>query len=915
MRYSRLSLWVAAAAAGVSAVAVVLPAQAASVTLTYDDIAKKLTVSPALVVLDQGAPTDALVEGLKNPSKLKVNGVAIAPKACAGSARPAGNPPPICFDLPPLGASVPYAFVVEPAATNALPVSAQLPVILRHTARVTLPPVAHDLLSVPADLGKLLYQAARSVRPGASGALDEDVLARSLASYCKDNALPPPPGPSNNCATASVSLRPDGGMIYNQKGEVGSFCLQPSTDWGERPIVRYRDATQPATAAQCVNAVPGVTYRGVNGTKERPIGRIEVWAERSEDDLKAAREDSSKKAKEMLAKYVRAALVRMWRPHPAVYTELKAAAAAVGGAMPTRKGIERFDAARKAVGDAIDEYFKHAAQWKPGEVDNAVWDAEVKAAADLVRKNLPDPPWAVGLQGPSYDAYVKATPQRILGAVEAEEPKITDASKAVRALAIANQPAKKTVIPWPVFSGDYPISAEVKVLPLEGGTGSSTDSEPYYEDTTVLLFAFGVDAAGTAAIIQTDEKVTREASDVAKALAGMLQFAVAGGVKAFLPAGTVAGAAPTPFIAVCQSVRTGAACPILEAGVCPSVASHKAEWEVVCRTTQTERVDSSLRVLAAVQTIRRDLASHSPAPINNDIEILFQKHAIPEFFDGSLDNATGSPSSKKTSVTRLAILQGGVAYQLQVCSDAKDCDGKTDAAKTSTRRKIKVYKHPSYFSVALELGISAPLLQTSGKAALPIGGYRYEKVESATSPQQLYQLRAFDRASDHITISTLFVVYPFAHSEAEGTERLGLGLGPTLWRAGAAEFGRQWNLRFLWGPPKVAGLLLGVGVGLEWVNVPAHVPINSYVSVPSGGSPPDFRADNRPQLLFTGGLSLDLSIVTTVTDDLISKIRGGGSGSSSGGSASGGSTNAASGSKDATGGSSASASSGKGGTS
>lgn len=123
-----------------------------------------------------------------------------------------------------------------------------------------------------------------------------------------------------------------------------------------------------------------------------------------------------------------------------------------------------------------------------------------------------------------------------------------------------------------MFVGDYPISTEIKVLPLEGGKGTDTDSEQYYEDTKVLLFAFGVDSGGTAAIIQTDEKVA-QGSDVANMLAGILQFGVSNAGPVKLPLGRreppirSKRSAPT-------SPRTRGARRRKLASVCPSIATR-----------------------------------------------------------------------------------------------------------------------------------------------------------------------------------------------------------------------------------------------------------------------------------------------------------------------------------------------------
>lgn len=891
-----------------------------AVTITYDEAAKRLTIEPPIVVLESGSPRYGVVDGIADSKQLFLNGKPVSTTSCDGGGAPAKKGT-FCFALPvattavqltvrPAAAKPGTLAAAKPGAPPPTDVTSKLIVIKKPTDAPIPPGIVLELGKASSEPMKLGAQVSAALAAPTTPAVDPLALEPSLKSYC-GHPIAVPGGKPDNCAGAAVRVKPDGSMAYDDRGELGSFCLVPDPAWGERRIARFRDLTQSVSAASCLDAEPGTTYSGVLGTKERPVGRLEIWADRAADDaeLKKQRDAVAKDTKDALAKYLHVFAVQTWARGvllPDLYTSLEEAGEQLLQKDLKQADIDRFTAVRKAMSDAVDAYFGRFETWRPAEIPDASWKAELKAGIETIQRALPDTPWTAGLRGDAYRDHLRGTSDRLEAAIAAERPKIADAAKLVRAAAVANQPAKQALLPWAVFSGDYPISSDVKVLPLEGGKGTDTDSKRYYEDTHVLLFAYGVDAAGTAAVLQTDEKVSQEPSDVAKVLSGILRFAVEGGAKVISPAGALA---PQPGLEqVCNDVEQGNKC---NSPVCASVTTRPGDWKLACRAYRAYRAedacraapksscalesaccrqllsdDSPVGVLVAVQNIRHDLASVQPGPaavadlgaIKGDLDKLLGEKVLYEVFSGKLESVESAPSAKKTSVARLATLQGGIAYQLQICNDAKDCNDKTDAAKITTRRKIKVYKHASGFSVALELGLSAPLSK-KGETALPVGGYRYEAVESATNPQQLYQLRAFDRASDHITISTLFVVYPcaLARTENEWLERLGLGFGPTLWRAGAGEFGKQWNLRVLWGPPKATGLLLGAGLGLQWINVPAHVPVNSYVSVPAGGDPPDFRTDNRPQLLFTGGLSLDLGIVTTVTDEIIGKIKGSGS--------------------------------------
>jgi len=855
-----------------------------ALTVTHDAKAGTLRVDPPAVPLDASSDYYGVAAGVPDVRRLRVDGAPAVEAACAGGEKGDASHPVRCFAItrPTSARSVSLALVDARG----------LPVLSAHKAPLTAsfafvlpaPPIpAQRLLPLPGiavELGRATF-APDALGKEVSDALaragqpvDPLVAAASLKSYC-DPAIRPLASADDDCNGAAVKIRPDGGISYDREGAPGSFCLVRDEAWGARQIVRARDATQGPRAGTCVEAKQGTTYRGPAGTREHPVGRLEIWAERAPEDLGAQRDEAVKKARELLARYVRANVLRQWALQPAsLYRPLEEAGRQLLDPGAGRAEIDRFMAARKALSDAIDFLFARdrVEAARPPEIDADLWLAETRSGADLVRKALPDTPWGAGLRGGAYEDYLAGTRRRVERLLADETPSLPDAARAVRASALAHQDRRRAALPWPLFGGDYPISDAVVVLPLTGGQGVEQDGERRYEDTRALLFAHDVDAGGTAAIVETDEKVTREPGDLARLLAGLVTFYTGGGAIRVSPTG--AHPDTDDLEGVCARVAAGEPCASKQAGVCASVVSRLEDWRKACRARRPAETDSPLGALLAVQRIRRDLGES--LPIRAELESLLTRKdgVLDAFLDGSLESSNGAPSARKTSVARVATLKGGIAYLLLACADAKDCSARTDPGKITAQRKIKVYTHPSYFGVALEFGGSAPI----GKTNLPIGGYAFQKVESATGPQQLYQLRSFDRVSDHLTFSTLFVVYPLAHLEVEAAERLGLALGPTLWRGGAGEFGKQWNARLVWGPPRVPGLLLQTGLSLEWVNAPAQVPVGSYVSAPQGGPAPDFRADNHPRLLFSAGIALDLTILGTVTDELIGKIRGSGSG-------------------------------------
>jgi hypothetical protein len=853
-----------------------------ALTVTYDEKARTLQVDPPALQADDASDYYGVAAGLADVKRLQIDGAPAVEAPCAGGEKGDAKHLLRCFAITRPAASKSFRFgVVDPAGK---PVQGAQNTPLLASFGFTLPapppppPRTLPLPGIALELGRATF-APDALGKDLSDALvpagqpvDPLVAGASLKSYCEPT-VKPPAALDDDCNSAAVKIRPDGGISYNRDGTLGAFCLMRDDAWGARQIVRVRELTQGARAAVCVEAKPGTTYVGPAGSKEHPTGRIEIWAERAAEDLKAQRDDSIKRAREMLGRYLRAAALRLWSLQPAtVYQPMEDAGRRLLDPGAGQAEIDRFVAARRAVIEAINALFSRdrIEVTRPPEIAADVWLAEIGNGADMIRKALPEPPWTVGLRGGAYEDYLTGTRRRVERLRDDETPKLPDAARVVRAVALAHQDKGRAGLPWPFYAGDVPISDAVKVFPLKGGKGIELDDDRSYEDTRALLFAHDVDAGGTAAIVETDEKVTRDPGDIARLLAGILTFYTGGGAVTVSPTGGPSD--KDDLEGACARIAAGESCASKQPGVCASVVSHLEDWRQACRARKPAETDSPLRALLAVQRIRHDLPEKPPIEAELTALLTRKDGVLDAFLDGSLESTSGAPSAKKTSVVRLATLKGGIAYLLLACTDAKDCSARTDAAKITAQRKIKVYTHPSYFGVALEFGASAPI----GKSNLPIGGYGYAKVESATSPQQLYQLRSFDRVSDHLTFSTLFVVYPFAHLEKEPIERLGLALGPTLWRGGSGEFGKQWNARLVWGPPKVPGLLLQTGLSLEWVSAPAQVPVGSYVSVPQGSAAPDFRADNHPLLLFSAGVALDLTILGTVTNDLIGKIRGSG---------------------------------------
>lgn len=163
-------------------------------------------------------------------------------------------------------------------------------------------------------------------------------------------------------------------------------------------------------------------------------------------------------------------------------------------------------------------------------------------------------------------------------------------------------------------------------------------------------------------------------------------------------------------------------------------------------------------------------------------------------------------------------------------------------------------------------------------------GYGYVPV-SQSGPDQFYQVEALNHTADSATFSGLFVVYPFpvlcgrhyvcAAGELSG---LGLGFGPTFFRGGTAEFGRQWNVRLIWEPfpQAIPDLLLTVGGSWRSLDVPVTDvdPVGSLVSVPKPGTAPILLTTTQWEPAFSVGVSVDLAILTSAVSSVSSAVSG-----------------------------------------
>jgi hypothetical protein len=417
----------------------------------------------------------------------------------------------------------------------------------------------------------------------------------------------------------------------------------------------------------------------------------------------------------------------------------------------------------------------------------------------------------------------------------------------LREIALAHQARGAQVLPWLMFEGRFPISDRagpiVELLPSAGEEQTTTE---IWQDDRLLFFAHDLERAKVTIDPKKPDDPPKQVSpaDVAVIEAGDaiqtsdLSQAITAAAIMLLNTGALGG--PTNKLAGMMSfdgseVRVSVRRRGAGARSCDDacVQSLKSAADDAVRSLARPRVEK-LVFLPATEP--------SSAELYSDVVV-------------------------KTSLDTTKF------QLLRICRGAAACTG-SGAGVTVAQHRLRVRANHAVWATYTELSVAATL------HAIPIGGYRFERVGGAGGPDQLYQLRRNTDVSEYFSVSQLLAIYPLAiaHVHSKWCQGLSIGAGPTFVHGNSAEFLRQWNFRVAWEFPD-SRVLLTFGPSLRFVDVPAFAREGTVMAVPrdsmgNSNAPSGIATDRKDVWMISFGLALDLSILSDAAKGLLDVFKG-----------------------------------------
>jgi hypothetical protein len=608
------------------------------------------------------------------------------------------------------------------------------------------------------------------------------------------------PQVSEDCGGARLRLRPDGTLLWSEKGTKGqdtepaTLCLEG--DWGTRIVVRVRTARQTDAEASCFAAKRGVTYRVLDSSApaaKEPVALLSVYAALPDAAWAPVRKASLDRGTDVARQAFEAFLYDRWREW-------------VEGANPP--GAE-------VTADAVKKWPKEFGSRALQNVTAlALRDDLTKQLAEVIDKNvvprldalLPRIDGAkttVASLVKSYRAAATASLGSVTQLVVRTDPGDEATKIAVDDVMFAHQPAATPGMPPLAFNGEVPAGSQgiARVIDVAAASGRDTLQAPVAAQSRVLAFAHD---------LVRDETGKDDAGKETKTTVG-----------------------DRPVILAGKTVEKKAS-PIAEM-VAQLIAVAAKAASVTLEAGEKEMTQEGQR---AADRLKKSIIEHSIARVAA----------------GTLANETPPTRTSRTVISER--LDADREYHVRICRGIDPCDDKATDAQIAAERTFTTRGTHAIVGVIAELAYSI--------GGGPTGGFAFERVGGLTGADALYRLESRDRLEDRATFSTLLVIYPpYFDSERTAASLLpGFAVGPSVVQGTSASLFKQWNFRLVFEPRFARGVLVTGGLSVRQVGVPRYFDVGSIVAVPRSDPAPDIARRDETLYLWSVGVGVDLNLVT-----------------------------------------------------
>ncbi len=515
------------------------------------------------------------------------------------------------------------------------------------------------------------------------------------------------------CKKAAITVHHDGAITYNVGARGGTYCLAPSASWGKRVIVRLAPAKRPASLGVCGVAEQGKTYSVSFGSRADPSGKMIIWARGSAANLKTRKKQALAVAGTQLQAVMVERIVRGFYNtggktqvaafkkaikglnHPEItpkaqdeYTKAhEKLLAAAGRALPTVA-----DESKRIVG-----LVGKPISAKQAEALAAIVRKARKQASKRLLKEVPDRPFAVGMLGKSYDAYVDGYGRPPTG----KEIKAMRAASvtAVRTVALAHQSDTPTQLPWTIFTGRVPSTKKsVRIVALKDRAADlGTHGGRFYNGDRLVLFGHDMPPgqARSMAVLQ-GAKLAAKGNAVLKVVAALFKVTKVGLLRTnqLLSQKSFHNAFQNLAEQACQDqsdpldVMEKLHGPIEQCsgGTCSKCAGAKQAASSAGSQPSTNSKPAPCGYLAVMKEL--------------------YQHSLVRFIGTKkLESASAKAAAPYTSDVIHTDVTGGYRYNLKICG-SKTCTKKTEAAEVTSRQEVKVHKIHRVVSTVTELGVN-----------------------------------------------------------------------------------------------------------------------------------------------------------------------------------------------------------------
>jgi hypothetical protein len=412
-----------------------------------------------------------------------------------------------------------------------------------------------------------------------------------------------------HCDDAAIRMSPSGRISYNDRGFAGSVCLK-GEEWGNSVIARIASTLDSDEEAYCGFVKPDTVYRYPASSLTEPLVSLRVWAGWAAGETLSMRTAARDAAATLLERYIARYFFQTWAWNVSLHASDKTSLAAL---------------LEQTAKDVIEEV---APEESHDREKRAVLDAMKQVARKLPAQMSKDKlcQYASNFAAPDDGNDAPARPAVLITGLELKDgvklkPDKSDFRPVAIALGLANQPTTDSALPWPVFDGVIPGTADgfQTTIALQAGEGRSVAKKLGLKASDrVMTFGYNMireHAGADGTIVKRDslafipgEKLTPESSDLGVVLASLVRVAIdaagLGGMKiaatdltwVTFKSVTEADLSPLPTGWKAPYTSTAAATDVLE-------PSHRYSV-VICRAEDS--CDKETKAASIVATVQFD---------------------------------------------------------------------------------------------------------------------------------------------------------------------------------------------------------------------------------------------------------------------------------------------------------------------